>query len=58
VAIVLLVMSVASWAVIAIKALDLLRYRKLADQAHRLWAEPDLAQALMNESGSDLQPVL
>lgn len=56
VAVVLLVMSVASWAVIAIKALDLLRYRKLADQAHRLWAEPDLAQALSKNRAQTYNP--
>ncbi len=46
VAIVLLLMSLASWTVIALKALDLMRYRKMTAAAQTLWLQADLEHAL------------
>jgi biopolymer transport protein ExbB len=46
VAIVLLLMSLASWTVIALKALDLMRYRKMTTAAQTLWSQTDLERAL------------
>ncbi|WP_027014891.1 MotA/TolQ/ExbB proton channel family protein [Comamonas composti] len=46
VAIILLVMSVASWLVIVIKALDIVRFKKYARKAQDFWHSPDLAEGL------------
>ena len=46
VAIILLVMSVASWLVIIIKALDLVKFKKYATAAQDFWHSPDLATGL------------
>lgn len=46
VAVLLLLMSLASWTVIVIKTLDLIRYKKIAGQAQGFWTRPDLATGL------------
>ena len=46
VALLLLVMSLASWMVIIIKSLDLLRYKKIAQNAEGFWQSQDLAAGL------------
>ena len=46
VAVLLLIMSLASWTVILIKTLDLLRLRKIARQAEAFWLSPDLSAGL------------
>ena len=46
VAIVLLLMSLASWTVIVLKALDLMRYRKMGAAAQTLWLQADPERAL------------
>ena len=52
VAIILLVMSLASWMVIIIKALDVIRYKKYARSAADFWHSEDFATAL-NKLGKD-----
>lgn len=54
VAIILLVMSVASWLVIIIKALDLVKFKKYATAAQDFWHSPDLATGL-EKLGHDKQ---
>jgi len=46
VALLLLGMSIASWMVILLKALDLVRYKKLARQAESFWHSADFAEGL------------
>ena len=46
VAVLLLLMSLASWTVILIKTLDLLRLRKIARQAEAFWLCPDISAGL------------
>lgn len=46
VAVLLLLMSLASWMVIIIKSLDLLRYKKIAQNAEGFWQSQDLAAGL------------
>ena len=46
VALLLLGMSLASWIVILLKALDILRYRKLASGTEPFWHSADLAEGL------------
>ncbi|MES2909790.1 MAG: MotA/TolQ/ExbB proton channel family protein [Pseudomonadota bacterium] len=46
VAILLLVMSLASWMVIIIKTLDLIRYKKIAKSAEDFWHSEDFAAGL------------
>ena len=48
VAVLLLLMSLASWMVIIIKTLDLLRYGKVASRAEAFWHSPDLATGLVS----------
>ncbi len=52
VAVLLLLMSLASWMVIIIKSLDLLRYKKIARHADGFWHAKDLAAGLAS-LGSD-----
>ena len=52
VAIVLLVMSLASWMVIILKALDIIKYKKLARQAEDFWHSEDFA-AGVTKLGND-----
>lgn len=52
VAVLLLLMSLASWMVIIIKSLDLLRYKKIARHADGFWHTSDLATGLAS-LGSD-----
>jgi biopolymer transport protein ExbB len=52
VAVLLLLMSLASWMVIIIKSLDLLRYKKIAQNADGFWHSKDLAAGLAS-LGSD-----
>ncbi|EHN66119.1 MULTISPECIES: MotA/TolQ/ExbB proton channel family protein [Comamonas] len=54
VAIILLVMSVASWLVIVLKALDIVKFKKFATQAQDFWHSPDLATGL-EKLGNDKQ---
>ena len=46
VALLLLLMSLASWMVIIVKTLDLLKYRKLAERADAFWHSEDFASGL------------
>ncbi|MDP1657518.1 MAG: MotA/TolQ/ExbB proton channel family protein [Hylemonella sp.] len=46
VALLLLGMSLASWMVIVLKALDIVRYKKLARQAEAFWHSADFAEGL------------
>ncbi|HCY15240.1 MAG: biopolymer transporter [Curvibacter sp. GWA2_64_110] len=46
VALLLLAMSLASWMVIVLKALDIVRYKKLARQAETFWHSADFAEGL------------
>ncbi len=52
VAILLLLMSLASWTIIVLKTLDVLRYKKLATQAQDFWLSKDLDSGLAS-LGSD-----
>ncbi|WP_309678736.1 MotA/TolQ/ExbB proton channel family protein [Polaromonas sp.] len=52
VALLLLLMSLASWMVIIIKTLDLIRYRKIAKAAEDFWHSEDFAAAL-SKLGAD-----
>jgi biopolymer transport protein ExbB len=52
VALLLLLMSLASWMVIIIKTLDFLKYRKLAERAEEFWHSADFTSGL-NQLGSD-----
>ena len=52
VALLLLGMSLASWMVIVIKALDIVRYKKMAHQAGDFWHSEDLAAGL-DKLGTD-----
>jgi len=52
VAVLLLLMSLASWMVIIIKSMDLLRYKKIARNADGFWHTTDLAAGLAS-LGSD-----
>ena len=54
VAIILLVMSVASWLVIILKALDIVKFKKFATQAQDFWHSADLATGL-EKLGDDKQ---
>lgn len=48
VALLLLAMSLASWIVIIIKTLDLLRYKKIAKNAQNFWRSEDFASGVAN----------
>ena len=48
VALLLLAMSLASWIVIIIKTLDLLRYKKIAKNAQNFWHSTDFASGVAN----------
>ncbi len=52
----LLAMSLASWMVILVKALDLVRYKRLARQAGGFWHQPDFASGLQHLGASDDNP--
>jgi biopolymer transport protein ExbB len=52
----LLLMSLSSWAVILIKTMDLLRYRKLAQRIHGFWHSADLASGLAQLDARDNNP--
>lgn len=56
VAVCLLVMSLASWMVILIKALDITRYKKLSNQAESFWHSADLNEGLMRLGPSQDNP--
>lgn len=47
VAVLLLGMSLASWMVILLKAMDIVRYKKLAGQAEDFWHSADFAEGLL-----------
>ena len=56
VALILLTMSVASWMVIIVKALDILKYKQLAKGAEDFWHCEDLASGLDRLGGDDSNP--
>ena len=56
VALILLTMSLASWMVIIIKALDILKYKKLAASAENFWHSEDLVAGLARLGGDDSNP--
>ncbi len=56
VAVLLLLMSLASWTVIVIKTLDLVRYKKIAAQAQAFWNSPDLATGLASLGDASANP--
>ncbi len=56
VAAILLAMSLATWMVIIIKALDILKYKKLAKNSEDFWHSEDLASGLANLGGDDSNP--
>ena len=56
VALVLLTMSLASWMVIVLKALDVLKYKKLAVDTEAFWHSADLATGLAQLKGDDNNP--
>ena len=55
-AVLLLVMSLASWCVIVLKTLDLLKYRRLARRAGQFWHSPDFAAGVASLGGSPTNP--
>ena len=52
VAVILIVMSIASWLVMVIKALDIMKFKKFAKQSQDFWHSPDLATGL-DKLGAD-----
>ena len=58
VAVLLLIMSLASWIVILIKALDLLRYKKQVHQADGFWHSEDFATGLAKLGKDPSNPFL
>ena len=56
VALILLTMSLASWMVILIKALDVLKYKKLAGHAEGFWHSEDLPTGLAQLGGDASNP--
>ncbi len=56
VALVLLTMSLASWMVIVIKALNIFKYKKLAARTEPFWHSQDLASGLAQLGGDDSNP--
>ena len=56
VALVLLTMSLASWMVIVLKALDVLKYKKLATGTEAFWHSEDFATGLAQLGGDDSNP--
>jgi biopolymer transport protein ExbB len=56
VAVILLVMSLASWIVILTKALDVIRYKRLARRASDFWHSEDFATALEKLGRNETNP--
>jgi biopolymer transport protein ExbB len=56
VAVLLLLMSLASWMVIIIKSLDLLRYKKIAQNAEGFWQSQDLTAGLASLGADPANP--
>ncbi len=56
VALILLAMSLASWMVMIVKALDVLNYKKLAKNAEAFWHCEDLPAGLKQLGGDDSNP--
>jgi biopolymer transport protein ExbB len=56
VALLLLAMSLASWIVILIKALDIWKYKKLAQRSEDFWHSEDLATGLARLGSDDSNP--
>ena len=54
----LLVMSLASWMVILIKALDLLRFRRMAKGVNGFWHSADYAEGISRLGGDLTSPYL
>ena len=57
VALLLIGMSLASWIVILIKALDVIRYKRLAKHSQDFWHSEDFATALEQARQGRRQPV-
>ena len=57
VALILLLMSLASWMVIIIKALDIMKYKRLASEVDAFWKSPDFAQGIANLSAGADNPL-
>ncbi len=55
-AVLLLIMSMSSWCVIALKTLDLLKFRRLARQAERFWQGTDFAAGVERLGGGPANP--
>ena len=56
VALILLAMSLASWIVILVKALDILKYKKLGANTENFWHSEDLVTGLSKIGGGDSNP--
>ena len=56
VSLLLLAMSLASWIVILIKALDIWKYKKLAQRSEDFWHSEDLTTGLARLGGDDSNP--
>ncbi len=56
VALILLAMSLASWIVILVKALDILKYKKLGANTENFWHSEDLVTGLSKLGGGDSNP--
>src|SRR6201991_4404235 len=57
VAALLILMSLASWIVIIVKALDVVRYKRLAKHSQDFWHSEDFATALNKLGSDDTNPV-
>lgn len=55
-AVLLLLMSIASWIVIVLKTLDLLKYRRLSRRAREFWRSADFASGLERLGGGERNP--
>ena len=56
VALILLIMSLATWIVIILKALDILKYKKLAKSAEDFWHSEDMTAGLTLLGGDESNP--
>ena len=57
VALILLLMSLASWMVIIIKALDIMKYKRLASEVDAFWKSSDFAKGIANLSAGADNPL-
>ena len=56
VAVILLAMSIASWLVIVVKALDIVKFKKYAKKSQDFWHSPDLASGLTKLGEDHVNP--